>query len=114
MFLGKRFVGPASVPERDEIVTTFCEAVTPRCEANISRTRGLDIKYVGEAMASASERNLPSGGANSGAGAAPVLLLLAALFACNDEDRRAAPIAEPTVATADVADLASGVTTELD
>ena len=98
----------------DTIVTTFCEAVTPRSEPKTSETAGFAIKVVGEAMASVSE-NLPSGGHFSGTGVAPVFLALAlALAACADDAApRALPLPAP-VALTTAADPATGITTELD
>ena len=88
-------------------MTTFCQTVTPRCEAVISRALDLAIKDVGEAMASASGSSK-----RSGAAATPVFLLL--LFACGDDTQRAEPPpAAPTRARA-AADPAEGVTTILD
>lgn len=92
-------------------MTRFCETVTPRCEAVISRARDLGTKDVGEAMASAPEF-LSSGGSRSGAGAAPVFAILW-LACCGDDGQRAVPPpAAPTRIHA--ADPATGTTTELD
>jgi len=97
--------------ERDEIVTTFCEAMTSRCDVVISHTRSFVTNAVGEAMAPASERKSPSGGNISGAGAALTIAL--ALVACTSTDRPSVAPAEQPARPA-VADLATGITTELD
>jgi len=115
MFLGMRSDTGIADRERDEIVTTFCETVTPRHTKRIRRTRVVDTNDVGEAMASASERKLPPGGNCSGAGATLVLLIATCLgTACNDDARRSeAPIESPTHGP-EVADPATNITTELD
>jgi hypothetical protein len=92
----------------DEIVTTFCDLVTPRCEANTRRARRLDTKVVGEAMASA-PRTHP---AILGAGATPVFLLCL-VFGCGGEPT-APHAAPPATPRALAADPAAGVTTDLD
>jgi hypothetical protein len=97
---------------RDEIVTTFCESVTPRCEAMLSRAPSLDTKVMGEAMAPASGFQ-PSGGRSSGAGAAPVFLL-ALLIACGDDPQTTAPPPPAPTQSRPAADPAEGVTTDLD
>ena len=103
---------------RDEIVTTFCESVTPRCEAMRSRTRGLDTKVMGEAMAPASGFR-PFGRRRPGAGAALVFLLTAMtpallLAACNDDPQATAPVPPPPAETRPAADPAEGATSDLD
>jgi hypothetical protein len=98
---------------RDNIVTTFCDLVTKRCEPRISCRRPFVTKVMGEAMAPASEPIKSFGGNNSGVGA-KLSLLLVFLFACNDSGHRAAPLAVPTAAQPSVADPATGITTELD
>ncbi|HEX7699437.1 MAG TPA: hypothetical protein VF403_01865 [Kofleriaceae bacterium] len=98
-------------------MTTFCDLVTKRCEARISRRRPFATKVMGEAMAPASESNKPSGGNNSGVGAKLSLLLalgIVVFWACNDDSHHAAPLAVPTAAQPSVADPATGITTELD
>jgi hypothetical protein len=114
MFLGKLFAMRLERDRDDNIVTTFCDLVTPRCEARISCRRRLDTKVMGEAMAPASESTPSGGNYNSGVGAKLSLLVLLALAACNDDGRRAEPLALPTAAQPSVADPASGITTELD
>jgi hypothetical protein len=117
MFLRMRCVGPGIALLDDEIVTTFCDLVTPRCEVNISQPRRLATKVMGEAMASASESQ-PSGKDNSGAGAKPsfrkVAMCAMFLAACGDEGRVTAP--QPTVSAKSraAADPAEGIATELD
>lgn len=115
MFLGKRSGGPGIASLRDEIVTTFCESVTPRCEAMFGRAPGLDTKDMGEAMAPASGLQ-PSGGRGSGVGAAPVFLALAlaVLAACGDDPRAVAPPPPAPTSTRSAADPAEGATTDLD
>jgi hypothetical protein len=98
--------------EHDEIVTTFCGSVTARCTARISQTCRLVTKVVGEAMAPASERQSPSGGNISGAGAA--LVFFAALAACTGSGHRPPPPSNEPAKPPAVADLAAGITTELD
>jgi hypothetical protein len=114
MFLGKPSATRRARDPGDNIVTTFCDLVTPRCEARISCRRRLDTKVMGEAMAPASESTPSGGNYNSGVGAKLSLLVLLALAACNDDGRRAEPLALPTTAQPSVADPASGITTELD
>ena len=115
MFLGKRSGGPAIAGTRDEIVTTFCESVTPRCEAMFGRAPGLDTKEMGEVMAPASGLK-PSGGTRPGAGAAPVLfaLLIAACAACGDDPHAVAPPPPAPAQTRAAADPAEGATSDLD
>src|SRR3954451_19135698 len=55
----------------DNIVTSFCEVVTPRYTTANSRRGRLATTGMGEAMAPAPETP-PSGGNRSGAGAAPI------------------------------------------
>jgi hypothetical protein len=122
-------------PADDEIVTTFCDRVTPERKATTARPRSLAIKAVGEAMAPASGSH-SSGGKHPGAGAEPStkaaagrdrfvasrsrllpalsLAVLVGLAGCADD-------APPTTATAPVpearvaaADPGQGLTTELD
>jgi hypothetical protein len=112
--------------EDDNIVTTFCEVVTPRYIAAKLRRARLVTKGMGEAMAPASE-SPPSGGARSGAGAAPVVagasrvlgaraasLAVAMLFACGDDAQPRSRPAEIAAASRAAADPARGITTELD
>jgi hypothetical protein len=113
MFLGSPCAGPGIAPGDDEIVTTFCDLVTPRCEVNTHRARRLDTKVMGEAMASASEF-LSSGGSRSGAGAALVFLVALVLAACGSDARTQSHAAPPAAPRAAVADPAEGVTTDLD
>jgi hypothetical protein len=66
-------------------------------------------------MASAPERKSLSGGSNSGAGVAPVLLLVLVGFgACTDAGHRTATVDTPQTPTRGVADPAANITTELD
>lgn len=108
----KRCAGPGIAGRRDEIVTSFCESVTPRCEPRISRRARLDTKDVGEAMAPASGFQ-PSGGRRSGAGAAPVFLILLAVACGDDGPRQTPPPAAPAKSRA-AADPADGVATAYD
>lgn len=78
--------------ERDKNVTFFCKDVTPREGALTTGSRRFGTTVMGEAMASAPGKNA-SGGLDSGAGATPVLLLLAALLAACSPDRREPPAA---------------------
>jgi hypothetical protein len=106
----------------DNIVTSFCEVVTPRYTTATLRRARLAIKEMGEAMAPAPE-SPPSGGNRSGAGAAPVArrrwvalgaLASLGLAACGDDgppSPRPAQVAAPGRAAADPA---LGVTTPLD
>lgn len=64
-------------------------------------------------MAPASEYQ-PSGGKRSGAGAPPVFLVLIALAACGDDQQRATTTRAPAAHGSNAADLALGMTTELD
>jgi hypothetical protein len=64
--------GEGRAGRHDNIVTTFCEVMTPRDVVAKPRRRRFATKELGEAMAPASE-SPPSGGNSSGAGAAPVL-----------------------------------------
>ncbi len=119
MFLGKpcgSAAGRASPHvASDNIVTTFCDLVTSRCEARISATRRFAIKVVGEAMAPVSELNKPPpGGKCSGIGAKPTLLLLVLLAACDDDGARPVPTTAPPITASSVADPAAGMMTELD
>src|SRR5215475_13228549 len=106
----------------DNIVTSFCEVVTPRyIPAKIRRAR-LATTEMGEAMTPAPE-SPPSGGNRSGAGAAPVVrrrwialgvLASLGLAACSDDgppSPRPTQVASPSRAAADPA---LGVTTPLD
>jgi hypothetical protein len=92
-------------------VTTFCDLVTSRDNAKTARPQRFGTNDVGEAMAPASDLK-PSGGRQSGAGAA--LTILALLVACTSSDHRAAPPAAAPIAAPGVADPAVGITTELD
>jgi hypothetical protein len=65
-------------------VTLFCKVVTAWDARLTTSRRRLGITEMGEAMASAPGKNA-SGGLDPGAGAAPVLLLLAALAACSPD-----------------------------
>ncbi|TMQ08228.1 MAG: hypothetical protein E6J91_33745 [Deltaproteobacteria bacterium] len=105
----------------DNIVTTFCEVVTPAYVVAKLRRRDLVITRMGEAMTPAPE-SPPSGGNRSGAGAAPVCALVAwlarlALLAhvgCSGDAQpppRPIQVAAPDRAAADPA---RGITTELD
>src|SRR5690349_6680868 len=103
--------------EDDNIVTRFCEVVTPRdSTANLRRAR-LVTNEMGEAMAPASDP-LPAG---SGAGAAPLLGAialvacgLACAVGCGDDAQPRARPAEVAAADRAAADPARGITTELD
>lgn len=126
----------------DNIVTTFCEAVTPRRKAKTCANAAFAITVVGEAMASVSE-NLPSGGHLSGTGVTPVfpehsnrrsarapgadatrppswrpgvlaVQLLCLLAACADDSAPRTPPPPPPVAAKSAADPATGVVTDLD
>src|SRR6185369_14259954 len=72
-----RPVGPVGID--DNIVTRFCEVVTPRDIAAKLRRARFATNEMGEAMAPASE-SPPSGGIRSGAGAAPVFGWLGQLW----------------------------------
>jgi len=103
---------------RDNIVTSFCEGVTSRCEPATRCTSSRAIKDLGEAMASAPGWQ-PTGGSSSGAGVSPVfwasVAVLVALAACGDDalpPRPAEPVAP--LAARIAADPAQGMTTELD
>jgi hypothetical protein len=111
MFLGKPCGGLGIASRRDEIVTTFCESVTPRCEAMFGRARRLDTKDMGEAKVPASGSQ-QSGGRRSGAGTAPVFLAL--LLACGRSEHTTAPPPPAPTATRPAADPAEGATTALD
>jgi len=83
-----------------------------------SRTRGLDTKVMGEAMAPASGFR-PFGRRRPGAGAALVFLLAAMtppllLAACNDDPQATAPVPPPPAETRPAADPAEGATSDLD
>jgi hypothetical protein len=107
----------------DNIVTRFCEVVTPPDTTAKLRRARLATTEMGEAMAPAPE-SPPSGGNRSGAGAAPILrwrgLVLAVssgawlgLVACDDGPP--APRSPQVVAPGRAAaDPALGVTTPLD
>jgi hypothetical protein len=117
----------------DNLVTRFCEVVTPRYITAKRRRGGFATTEMGEAMAPASE-SPPTGGNRSGAGAAPVLpplverllglalglsLALAlglslALAACGDDARPRQRPAETSAPDRAAADPARGLTTELD
>jgi hypothetical protein len=101
----------------DNNVTTFCESVTPGCEAVISARRRLATKVMGEAMASASGYQ-PSGGTCSGAGATLVMLLAVActvvVGGCGDDRRHEATHADHVARGSGAADPATGVRTVLD
>jgi hypothetical protein len=96
----------------DKVVTTFCDSVTPGCEAVISASRRLATTVMGEAMAPASAYQ-PSGGTYSGVGAL-LSLLIALVVACGDDQER--PTAQPDTPAhgSGAADPALGVKTELD
>lgn len=115
MYLGRPSDSAAGRVASDNIVTTFCDLVTSRCEARINVTSRLAIKVVGEAMAPVSELNEPPpGGKCSGIGAKPTFLLLLLLAACSDDGARARPTSAPANIAPSVADPAAGMTTELD
>ena len=114
----------------DNIVTRFCEVVTPGDIAAKLRRARFATKEMGEAMAPASE-SPPSGGTRSGAGAAPVFgwfgrlwrwsnfglcsgAVLAACAACGDDARPRPRPTEPRAPDRVAADPARGITTELD
>ena len=118
----------------DQIVTTFCDLVTPRCEVNISAPRGLAIKVMGEAMASASGSHL-SGGYSSGADAKPscwvplpgvcrvapswarfaaVVAFALVLGACGDDGRVIVPQSTVSTKSRAAADPGEGISTDLD
>src|SRR5579872_4351077 len=63
--------GPRTDHGDDNIVTSFCEVVTPPDTAATPRRARLATTEMGEAMAPAPE-SPPSGGNRSGAGAAPI------------------------------------------
>jgi len=92
-------------------VTTFCDLVTSPDEAETASPRRFVTNDVGEAMAPASDLK-PSGGRQSGAGAA--LTMLALVIGCSTSDPKVLPHARPTPATPGVANPAVGITTELD
>ena len=62
---------PTKISQGDNLVTRFCEVVTPGDNATTLRRAGLATKDLGEAMAPA-PGSPPFGGIGSGAGAAPV------------------------------------------
>src|SRR5689334_12876310 len=125
MRCGGRPVVRRESPGDDNIVTRFCEVVTPRYRVEKLRRRRFAIKGVGEAMAPASE-SPPSGGGRSGAGAAPIFGLLLwipfglllgmspGLAACGDDARPRPRPAETSAPDRVAADPARGITTELD
>lgn len=92
-------------------MTTFCDVVTSRDDAKTARLRPFDTNDVGEAMAPASDLK-PSGGRQSGAGAA--LTILAVLAACGPSSQPAPPQVSAPLSGSDVANPAVGMTTELD
>jgi hypothetical protein len=92
-------------------VTTFCDLVTSADECKTASPRRFVTNGMGEAMAPASDLK-PSGGRQSGAGAA--LTILALLAACSTSDPRIALPSLPEPPPPAVADPAVGVTTELD
>jgi len=109
---------PPGAMADDNIVTTFCEVVTPGDTAAKLRRAALDTTDLGEAMAPASE-SPPSGGNRSGAGAAPIIARAVAIVAwlaaaCGDDVPRAPE--PPTSAAPDraAADPARDIATELD
>lgn len=101
--------------QRDKVVTTFCESVTPRCERMRSRAPRLDTKGMGEAMAPASELST-SGGTRSGVGAKPsfFVLLFALLAACGEDPQATAPAPPPPADQHRAADPAEGLSSDLD
>jgi hypothetical protein len=108
--------GAATARRDDNIVTTFCQRVTARDEAVISRRRRLDTKVMGEAMAPASEYQ-PSGGTCSGAGAALVCALVALVVfgvGCGDDPQRDKKRIDRPSHAGSAADPAAGMRTELD
>src|ERR1044071_6488987 len=91
---------------RDNLVTRFCEVVTPRDILAKLWRAGFATTELGEAMAPASE-SPPCGGNRSGAGAAPTsrararvaslaACALLALAGCGDDDRPRQRPAETT------------------
>ncbi len=105
----------------DNIMTTFCDLVTAGCEATTRHRGPFATKGMGEAMAPASESNVPSGGNGSGAGAAPIFFAVLALLVpavlvtgCGDDGPRAEPPTARVATAPSVADPATGITTELD
>lgn len=126
--MGAGWVAAMTAPRAmtdDNIVTTFCEVVTPRYIAAKLRRRGLVTKELGEAMAPASE-SPPSGGNRSGAGAAPIMRrahraarlampwVALAIAACGDAAPPAPQPASTAVPDRSAADPARDITTELD
>jgi len=126
----------------DNIVTTFCQVVTPRYIDGKPRPRGFATKELGEAMAPA-PGSPPRGGTRPGAGAAPVVraitrcavasrgvssagaapvartvawlaLLGAALAGCGSDAPPGPPATAAAAAAHLAADPARGITTELD
>ena len=91
-------------------MTTFCDLVTSADECKTASPRRFVTNDVGEAMAPASDLK-PSGGRQSGAGAALTIILIAA---CSTADPRVAPPSVPEPPSPAVANPAVGVTTELD
>jgi hypothetical protein len=97
--------------------------VTPEREAATSPPPGLDTKEMGEVMAPASGFR-PSGGRNSGAGAAPVcsrrgalaglLVCVLSFLACGGDEPIASSIAPARPSRPTGADPAQGMTTALD
>jgi hypothetical protein len=108
------YVGAGIVGRDDNIVTTFCGSVTPRCEAANRSLARFATKELGEAMAPASERE-PSGGTCFGAGAPPVFFaVLLALAACGDDGPSTINATPAQHAGSAVADPARGMHTVLD
>lgn len=103
---------PRTTGPDDNIVTTFCESVTPRRELHISRTPASVTTEMGEAMASAS--GFVTG---SGVGAAPIFLIALmalVLAACGDDQPRGSSRPATAAHGSNAADPAAGVTTDLD
>src|SRR4051812_29123484 len=107
----------------DNIVTSFCEVVTPRYTTANSRRGRLATTGMGEAMAPAPE-SPPSAGNRFGAGAAPIMRRCAALplplalvlagwlglAACGDDGARSSRPPQVAAAGRAAADPALGVT----
>jgi len=92
-------------------VTTFCDLVTSADECKTASPRRFVTNELGEAMAPASDLK-PSGGRQSGAGAALTIFTL--VVACSSSGPRAVPPPLPPPPSPAVANPAVGVTTELD